>query len=434
MNKERDEMLQRLKNVKSMEEYNLGMLGKLDDIEIDDVKYLGKVEVIHKTNGKKESETINVYAVIEGKTIKYYSDDMPLAAETKGIGKNKEEVVPSLEYERMFEKDNPIKDIIENLKQKEIEEQEKSRDERTVVSLKDLEEKKSKSETKEESKDKEKDEKIIPEFRTDKSGSTSLDQMIDGVTLRNVLGLSSEYECIKPVSASKLRGYADVENHDAVVAIKRNGECTVLDESIIRPDRQEGKNSSNQDLNINNDGSVEYKSNTSSYQIVNSPNYYVAIGNDEGSTRKAIKLSKRSGREGDQEVEFELHKYGAAEYEESDARNLRQSNEIGIEKSETIENRQKEYERMGSQNESVENIKNDNMDICVNPEQNIPGTDVTWQEFANRCGYRGKDGVDRAYKEFKDYEADHKDLKNEEIIENVIEEKENEIHGPNRRR
>ena len=161
MKKERKEMLEKLRNVKNMEEYNLEMLGKSDEIEIDDVKYLGEVELEYREDGKKKYQTINVYAVIEGKTVKYYSDDMPLGAETKGVGKNREVIVPSLEYERMFEKDNPIKDIIEDLKQMEIEEQEKSQEERTVVSLNELENNEQKKETKNNKEEQEQEDNIL---------------------------------------------------------------------------------------------------------------------------------------------------------------------------------------------------------------------------------------------------------------------------------
>ena len=160
MEKAKKEMLERLKNVESMEEYNLEMLGKADDVEIDDVKYLGQAELNYKVNGKKETEIINVYAVIEGKTIKYYSDDMPLAAETQNIGHRIPAIIPSPEYEKIYEEDNPIKDIIENLKQKEKEEQERPEKERIVASLRELE-----KEEKEEQKQKVKNE----EFEVQKS-------------------------------------------------------------------------------------------------------------------------------------------------------------------------------------------------------------------------------------------------------------------------
>jgi len=107
--------------------------------------------------------------------------------------------------------------------------------------------------------------------------------------------------------------------------------------------------------------------------------------------------------------------------------------EQGIGKTDEMIEKQK-----SNPNDRLENIDSDeNNDtfVSIDPYAKIPGTDITWERFANMCGYRGQEnGVEKAYKEFKKYEADNKDLENDDIINGVIEEKENEMPGPNRER
>lgn len=135
MNKEKEEILERLRNVKAMENNNLSIKGLEDEVQIEDVKFLGQATIIEEIEGEKVEKEINIYAVLEGKNIKYYSDDMCLGYETEGVG-----IIPSPEYQKKYEENSPIKDIVENLKEKEISEQEKVQEEKTVQSLEKLEE------------------------------------------------------------------------------------------------------------------------------------------------------------------------------------------------------------------------------------------------------------------------------------------------------
>lgn len=165
MIKEKEEMLKKLQNVEAMERENIQENGLEGKVEIDDVKYLGKATIIQEIEGEKEKIEINIYAVLEDKTIKYYSDDMCLGIETVNVGNGEPAIIPSPEYIRMYEEDNPIKDLITNLKQKEIEEQEKMKDEQTIVSLKELEAEKEKEECEKVLEDDGKETKIIAEIK-----------------------------------------------------------------------------------------------------------------------------------------------------------------------------------------------------------------------------------------------------------------------------
>lgn len=72
------------------------------------------------------------------------------------------------------------------------------------------------------------------------------------------------------------------------------------------------------------------------------------------------------------------------------------------------------------------------MEIC--DEDLIPGTDTTWRQFANMCGYRGTDSLEKAQKELENYKKDYPDVDNKQAIEGIQEKIENEMPGPNRGR
>ena len=156
---------------------------------------------------------------------------------------------------------------------------------------------------------------------------------------------------------------------------------------IVKQDTQEGNNSSDRDLNIEVNGDLEYKSNTTSLELVNMPGHFISMGYDKRSTKKEIKFSKRSGRNGHREPEEELLKKGASEYQDPDQRNMLRRNEEGIGEGDLIVKRQQAIDENGNNNGRVENIdNNDNNDVlyCADPDEIIEDTDITWRDLANK--------------------------------------------------
>jgi len=436
MEKNKKEMLEKLRNVKSMEEYNLEMMKKSDEIEIDDVKYLGEAFLEYEENGEKEVYKINVYAVIEGKTIKYYSDDMPLAAETENIGNKESAIIPSPEYEKIFEKNNPIRDIIEDLKQKEMEDQEKPEEEKNIVSLNDLEAEKEQEKDGEEEKtaeDIEEQEKTDDLKISNIKGQVDLDQQVNGETLRKILGLSEEYKSIAPIRSSTIGIKEGSKYH--FVAIKNDGTCTILEENVLEEDKQKGKNPYEKDLMVNNDGSLTQESSISNFRIPRRPNLVISVRFDENSSTRETTITDVSGRESrDEDIAYEFEKEGDG-WQDPDARESRMT-EDGIDASDKMVQKQKEHEDAGCDNDRIENIdedKNNDDHVHIDPEQKIEGTDITWEQFADMCGHTGNDKVEKVYEEFKEYEADHKDLENEEIVRNIVAEKNREVEKESER-
>lgn len=272
-----------------------------------------------------------------------------------------------------------------------------------------------------------------------KKEETNLEQRIKGVSLRNALGLSEEYVKIAIVSSSQVNKYTNPEkrhgNIDSFVAIKANGEAIVLGEDIIKQDRQEGINSTAVDLTANVNGEVDYEKNRSSYQFVKSPNLYLKVGYDENLGRE-IKVEDRSRGRGADGMVYELET-NATWRADDDQRRMQRDRE-GIYAADDAMDQQNKHEENSCKNDRVENIDqykgNDLHEHIIKADDLIPGTDTTWRQFANMCGYRGEDALEKAQKELENYKKDYPDVDNEQAIEEIQEEIENEMPGPNRDR
>lgn len=446
MNTEREEILENLRNVKQTATHDLAKTDENKSEVVQNVNYLGTIE-LQRRDGE-EADSFELYTV---EVYDYDSDKI----ETKIYLDGQE--VDMGELMRTYENIEPIKDVVGKAK----ENQEKDSDKENQYNLNEMEEEKVREYAGVVGKDKE-DIEEIDELELDqelkekeneneeekitknaansltKREETSLEQKIKGTTLRNVLGLSGEYEKIAIVSSSQVNKYTNPEkrhnNIDSFVAIKANGEAIVLGEDIIKQDRQEGINSTSVDLTANVNGEVDYEQNRSSYEIVKSPGLYIKVGYDENHGRE-IKIEDRAKGYGDRGIAYELETSNTWRADD-DVRRMQRDKE-GIYAADKAIESQKEHEEVGCENDRVKNIdeyddNNTHEHIEIEEDEMIPNTNTTWREFANMCGYRGENAIEKAQEELEKYKEDYPDVSNEEAIEEIKEEIENEMPGPNR--
>ena len=145
MDKRKKEMLERLRVVKAEEEKELEKVGLKDRVNIKRVQYLSDIQiyrtVIDEDTGEhKKSEELDTLCIVSVEEInketgnivmKYYSGDMLLGTEAKGVGQNEPAIIPSPEYLRMYEEDKPIKDLVADLKEILREKEEKKAQEKS---------------------------------------------------------------------------------------------------------------------------------------------------------------------------------------------------------------------------------------------------------------------------------------------------------------
>lgn len=272
------------KRILSIQENNI------EGLEIKDIMYVGKI----KAPGIEEGQVIEkeIYLSIEEKdgkiAYKYYDENQELL----GI-ECEEKYIPSEKYMNKKETMQEIKELgKEGVSLKEIEEKEK--------------------ETKKNQNTKNKEEKKNPNIeipleqeitsKITKKEETDLNQIQQGETLRNLLGLSGEYTKIVLVSSSQVNSFLPPEqrktNMDCFIAVKENGESIVLGEDILKYDERSGTNPIEENATINIDGRVENEKVTSRYKIMNgNGNQYLSVGYDE-SVGKEVKFSEWSNQYG----------------------------------------------------------------------------------------------------------------------------------------
>ena len=79
-----------------------------------------------------------------------------------------------------------------------------------------------------------------------------------------------------------------------------------------------------------------------------------------------------------------------------------------------------------------DDLIDENGEIKVELEDYIPNTDITWEQFASMCGYRGEDRLEMAGQKFNEEKEKNLDASNQELIDD-IEEQENEQYRGNER-
>lgn len=428
MNTEREEILEKLRNVKQTATQDLAKTDENKSEVVQNVNYLGTIE-LQRRDGE-EADSFELYTV---EVYDYDSDKI----ETKIYLDGQE--VDMGELMRTYENIEPIKDVVSKAK----ENQEKDSDKDNKYSLNEMEEEKVREyagvvgknnedieeidelELDQELKEKEnenEEEKITKNAANSltKREETSLEQKIKGTTLRNVLGLSGEYVKIAIVSSSQVNKYTNPEkrhnNIDSFVAIKANGEAIVLGEDIIKQDRQEGINSTSVDLTANVNGEVDYEQNRSSYEIVKSPGLYIKVGYDENHGRE-IKIEDRAKGYGDKGIAYELETSNTWRADD-DVRRMQRDKE-GIYAADKAIESQKEHEEVGCENDRVENIdeyddNNTHEHLEITKDSIVPGKDITFEEWAEELGENSDKIIERFERELG------KDT--EENLENIVEE------------
>lgn len=310
---------------------------------MEELKYCGTIQLERNDNG--ELENIAIYIDSENRVYPIYPDGQEI-----DIG----------QLQRDYKDLSPIRDIVNKSKEIEVQEEEKEPEDRTVSLEKS--EKENEDDKEEKSEEQNQDEQILDEEEvkdlkiSNAQGKIDLDQMVDGRTLRNIMGLDADYKYIAPVSSSSL----NLEGTNAsytFVALKEDGTAKVLYDDVISEDRQEGIATADKDKFVGNDGKVEQKSAISNY-VITGTRYSLSVHYDEGTSSRATTITKRSGRENTKgEIDKELHHQGDLKIDSDSRDSLREKNGIG--ESDDMKKRQEEHENEECENDRVENIDDD---------------------------------------------------------------------------
>lgn len=361
---------------------------------MEELKYCGTIQLERNDNG--ELENIAIYIDSENRVYPIYPDGQEI-----DIG----------QLQRDYKDLSPIRDIVNKSKEIEVQEEEKEPEDRNV-SL-DESEKENEDDKEEKSEEQNQDEQILDEEEvkdlkiSNAQGKIDLDQMVDGRTLRNIMGLDADYKYIAPVSSSSL----NLEGTNAsytFVALKEDGTAKVLYDDVISEDRQEGIATADKDKFVGNDGKVEQKSAISNY-VITGTRYSLSVHYDEGTSSRATTITKRSGRENTKgEIDKELHHQGDQKIDSDSRDSLREKNGIG--ESDNMKKRQEEHEDEECENDRVENIDDDKTN-----DLHYHITDEQLKELAEKTG----ENKDKLRERFERESQKNPGKNSEQIIEEI---------------
>lgn len=410
MDKNTEKILDTMRKIRTQEtikiiEHKLGDIGAKEDYErlaktdkINDVKYLGKIEINKEIDGQQVKTLEDLFVLVEQKEIskngqnqiieieKYVTKDLdyiagnnmsdsyqlPMVTERyKDQKETLEKQLKELGNEGILDLNDMENDRLEliakalGVKVEEIKsideldlDQEISRNgenaERKGPKEKGKDGKQDKENEQEDKKERE-DEKEDEQEELSKKEldglhikeETRLNQNIKGVTLEDKLGLKkngiTDGVKLARVTTDSLNPYLEKSSTqvDSFVVIRQNGEAVVLGENILEPDDRLGTNPTGTDTTINNDGTVRQEGITSSYRIVNGNGRdYLRAGYDEVSG-KEIKYGMYSPEKNDYvNVELETQR---TRPQDNDVRQFMKDRGAGEREAEQILEKDKEH-------------------------------------------------------------------------------------------
>lgn len=139
-------------------------------------------------------------------------------------------------------------------------------------------------------------------------------------------------------------------------------------------------------------------------------------------------------------IEMQVQEQGETQNEKMNPQLRRAVREKGTEGLHNwVHEHEEQNRQMDSGDERKENIaeeiENNGKHIDDAKENEyIPGTNKTWRQFANECGYRGEGAIEHAQEVFEEERenSDNNDKSNDELLEEIIDEKNNEFRELNR--
>lgn len=275
---------------------------KTSDVTIDKekleeevtIKYLGKIGL---ENEKGELVEKDWYAIIEQHSgeyqIIYYDQDKKLLGIQRGITEN---IIPSgsIMWNVPKEMQKLKADDLEEAKTLEQLEREQNQEKKTTQKPQNEEESQQLPGLQE-----------GPQLTSEQVNSgelegpkTSLNQIVDGVTLANAIGIQGEY--MKLVRADKIREYipdAEIPSTQRTVpiVISSDGTANLIGEDKLKLSSIEGTNSTDQHTTVTNDGQIRSEQNIETFNIVSKGNMHtIAVGYDENGGRPLeVKYGRR---------------------------------------------------------------------------------------------------------------------------------------------
>lgn len=215
----------------------------------------------------------------------------------------------------------------------------------------------------------------------------------------------------------------------AFAAIRQDGTIQRIDD-ILEMDRSFGNMNTEKTIQFDDNETAKKDSSTISRYRIKGTGDTLAIQKDHGGNIDIYYGGRGKGSNEIVETKLETSQTRVLSREERET----QSNIKGVYyEQEQMNEGNIHFEEHGEEEISIKDADGDETTKThIHSDDLIPDTDMTWEQFANKCGYRGEGAIEHAQEVFENAKEKNRDKTNQEIVDEITEEAEEEFG--NRRR
>lgn len=222
----------------------------------------------------------------------------------------------------------------------------------------------------------------------------------------------------------------------AFIGIRQDGTMQRLDD-MLEMDSSFGNINTEETIQFQDDGTAKKDSSTISRYKIKGTNDTIAIQKDHGGNLDVYYGGRGKGSNEIVESKIETSQTRVMSREQRETQsNIKgeyyekeQMREGNVHFEEHGEEKIATRDADGDENTKTHDIV-DEKSQPISEDDLIPYTNITWKEFANKCGYRGDGAIEHAKEVFDKAKENNKDKTNEEIVDEITEEAEEEFSGP----
>lgn len=215
----------------------------------------------------------------------------------------------------------------------------------------------------------------------------------------------------------------------AFAAMRQDGTIQRID-NLLEMDRSFGNINAEETIQFNDDGTAKKDASTISRYRIRGTDETLAIQKDLGGNLDIYYGGRGKGSNEIVETKLETSQTRVMTREERET----QTNIKGVYyEQKQIKEGNIHFEEHGEDEIPIIDADGDETTMThMHPDDLIPDTDMTWEQFANKCGYRGEGAIEHAQEVFENAKEKNKDKTNQEIVDEITEEAEEEFSNPRR--
>lgn len=299
-----------------------------------------------------------------------------------------------------------------------------------------------KKEKDEKEENEEKKEKFVNDARKldSKQELNTDDKANDMKTIGQWMGLPSEYIKLEVIDGNdrnnlkdeKGKAYENTTSYYSIVAVNKKGEAVPIEE-VVPSFRQRGNagcSPNEQEYQVEESGEVEKDNVLAQFEFGGGKTLSIENENQD--------IKVYAGQESQTSTQNMQVQLETSTVWQTDIQNRKIIGEYESNGMYTVDENIEEANKHDEDKITLTEIDGEEQTmhshVGMSENEYVPGTEITWKEFANKCGYRGdylEKGIQIVQQDFDELRKDtNVDVDNKEIIEKIIDDYERDYIDP----